>query len=77
MYYDDHSPPHFHAKYGPSRVVIGLADLSVLRGGLPPRALGLLMEWAVQHRDELAADAVSCEAAAPIDRPVGVANDDS
>ena len=53
MYYDDHSPPHFHAKYGTSRVVIGLSDLAVLRGGLPPRALGLLMEWAVQHRDEL------------------------
>jgi hypothetical protein len=53
MYYDDHSPEHFHAKYGASRVVIGLADLTVLRGALPPRALGLVMEWAVQHRGEL------------------------
>ena len=53
MYYDDHAPPHFHAKYGATRVVIGLSDLTVLRGGLPPRALGLLMEWAVQHREEL------------------------
>ena len=54
MNYNDHAPPHFHAKYGTSRVVIGLSDLTVLRGGVPPRALGLLMEWAVQHRDELA-----------------------
>ena len=53
MYYDDHSPPHFHAKYGTSRVVIGLSDFTVLRGELPPRALGLVMEWAVQHRAEL------------------------
>jgi len=53
MYYNDHSPEHFHAKYGASRVVIGLADLTVLRGALPPRALGLVMEWAVQHRGEL------------------------
>ena len=53
MYYDDHSPPHFHAKYGASRVVIGLSDLTVLGGGLPPRALGLVMEWAVQHRGDL------------------------
>ena len=45
--------PHFHAKYETSRVVIGLSDLAVLRGGLPPRALGLVMEWAVQHRGEL------------------------
>jgi hypothetical protein len=36
MYYDDHSPEHFHAKYGASRVVIGLSDLTVLRGALPP-----------------------------------------
>ena len=53
MYYDDHAPPHFLAKYGPARVVIGLSDLAVLRGGLPPRALGLVMEWAMQHRNEL------------------------
>jgi hypothetical protein len=56
MYYDGHSPPHFHAKYGASRAVIGLADLTVLRGSLPPRALGLVMEWAVQHREELVED---------------------
>ncbi len=54
MFYDDHAPPHFHAKYGAHRVVVGLDDLVVLKGGLPPRALGLLMEWAVQHRRELA-----------------------
>jgi hypothetical protein len=52
--HDDHAPPHFHAKYGARRAVIGLQDLTILRGGLPPRALGLVMEWAVQHRDELA-----------------------
>ena len=56
MYYDDHSPAHFHAKYGSSRVVIALSDLTILRGSLPPRALGLVMEWAVQHRHELAED---------------------
>ena len=53
MYYDDHSPPHFHAKYGRSRAVIGLSNLTILRGGLPPRALGLVTEWAVQHQAEL------------------------
>jgi len=54
MYYDDHSPPHFHATYGSAKVVVALSDLAVVKGGLPPRALGLLMEWAFQHRDELA-----------------------
>ena len=56
MHYDDHPPPHFHAKYGTFRVMIGLSDLRVLRGGLPPRVLGLLMEWAHQYRSELTAN---------------------
>ncbi len=27
-----------------------------MNGGLPPRALGLVMEWAALHREELLAD---------------------
>jgi hypothetical protein len=32
---------------------IGIDDLSVLAGKLSPRALGLVMEWAALHQDEL------------------------
>jgi phosphomannomutase len=53
MFYDDHSPPHFHASYGSAKVVVALSDLAVLKGALPPRAMGLLLEWALQHRPEL------------------------
>ena len=53
MFYDDHAPPHFHARYGRHQVVIGLAGLTVLAGSLPPRALGMVMEWAAQHHAEL------------------------
>ena len=56
MFYDDHSPPHFHARYGRHQAVISVAELMVLKGSLPPRALGLVMEWATQHRRELAED---------------------
>jgi Domain of unknown function (DUF4160) len=56
MFYDDHSPPHFHATYGSSGVVISLPDLLVLEGRLPPRALGLVTEWATLHREDLLAD---------------------
>jgi hypothetical protein len=49
MFYDDHSPPHFHARYGRHQAVIGIRGLTVLKGHLPPRALGLVMEWAAQH----------------------------
>jgi hypothetical protein len=53
IYYRDHAPPHFHARYGGREVLIAMHDLSVLDGGLPPRALGLVMEWAALHQDEL------------------------
>ena len=53
MFYDDHAPPHFHAKYGDHRAIVGIETLALLRGELPPRALGLVMEWAAQHRSEL------------------------
>jgi hypothetical protein len=56
MYYNDHAPPHFHARYGSAKVEIDIQTLSVLAGKLPPRALGLVIEWASQHQDELMAD---------------------
>ena len=56
MHFDDHRPPHFHAHYGEFEVEIGIASLEVLEGRLPSRALGLTIEWAALHRDELLAD---------------------
>ena len=53
MYFNDHLPPHFHAQYGEHEALIALADLGIFAGNLPPRALGLVMEWAFTHRMEL------------------------
>lgn len=53
MYYREHAPPHFHAVYGGREVVIAIEDLTVLEGKTSPRALGLIMEWAALHQDEL------------------------
>lgn len=55
MYFDDHPPPHFHAEYGGGKVVIDIHTLAVIHGKISPRALGLVMEWAAQHQDELIA----------------------
>jgi hypothetical protein len=54
MFYGDHPPPHFHACYGNDKITIKIPDFSVLEGYLPPRALGLVMEWAALHQSELA-----------------------
>jgi Domain of unknown function (DUF4160) len=56
MFWRDHSPPHFHALYGEHEASIELRDFGVLRGWLPRRAMGLVIEWATEHRDELMED---------------------
>jgi len=56
MYYNEHNPPHFHVRYGEQKAEIEIQTLSVLAGKLPPRALGLVIEWATQHQDELLND---------------------
>ena len=56
MYFNDHMPPHFHADYGEHQIEITIETLEILKGQLPQRVLGLVLEWAVLHRDELRAD---------------------
>lgn len=56
MYYNDHAPPHFHASYQGSEAQISIEGMEILRGSLPRRALALVLEWAVLHRDELRVD---------------------
>ena len=53
MYFDDHNPPHFHSIYGSYKAVIAIHDLAILEGDLPPKAVGLVMEWAKEHKGEL------------------------
>ena len=53
MFFDDHNPPHFHARYGGDKVAIEIESLRILDGQLPARALGLVIEWASQHQSEL------------------------
>ncbi len=53
MYFDDHNPPHFHALYGEYEALIEIENLKIIRGELPPRVYGFVIEWAIQHQSEL------------------------
>ena len=53
MFYEDHNPPHFHATYAEFKATIKIADFALLEGYLPPKAIGLVVEWANIHKDEL------------------------
>lgn len=52
MYFDDHSPPHFHAEYGEFEVLVNINTMAVIAGKLPHRALGLVMEWTSINQKE-------------------------
>ena len=56
IYWKDHGPPHFHAKYGGRRAAFTIEDLRLVEGRLPPRVTALVLEWAFAHRDELMED---------------------
>jgi hypothetical protein len=53
IFYNEHNPPHFHARYNDQKASIRIKDLTIMEGSLPPRALGLVMEWAARHEHEL------------------------
>jgi hypothetical protein len=53
MFFNEHNPPHFHARYGDSQAEIDIQTLRVIEGDLPRRAKALVLEWAEEHRDEL------------------------
>ena len=55
IYFDDHNPPHFHAEYGSDEALVDIGSLALIAGRLPPRALGLVTEWASLHPQELRA----------------------
>jgi len=56
MFFEDHHPPHFHAEYGESEALIDISSMSVFAGRLPPRVVGLVIEWASLHQQELLAN---------------------
>jgi len=53
--YDDHEPPHFHARYGDRRARSGWMA-AMIAGSLSPRALGLVRSRPVVHAPELQGD---------------------
>jgi hypothetical protein len=55
IFYRDHEPAHFHAKYGEYEITVRLSD-GVTTGRFPRRALGHVLEWYNLHREELEED---------------------
>ena len=73
MYYNDHSPPHFHAKYGEEQASLRIDNGEILEGDLGARALRLVEEWRLLHQSELMQDWMCAQARQPLNRiePLG------
>jgi len=60
MFFNDHAPLHFHARYGEFEATIDLGSLNVIQGELPRRATTPGFEprsgRAMIHREELLED---------------------
>ncbi|WP_428357158.1 DUF4160 domain-containing protein [Methyloprofundus sp.] len=52
MYWDDHAPPHFHAKYAEYEITVNIRT-GVIEGKFLKRALRHVIEWYEIHREEL------------------------
>jgi hypothetical protein len=60
MFFNEHSPPHFHAEYGEFKAVINIQTLEVMEGKMSRRALELVLDWAELHQSELMEDWELC-----------------
>ncbi len=68
MYYDDHNPPHFHAYYGGHEAIFSIETLEIMEGLLPKRAKALVIEWTLEHRQELLNDWKLAEQHQPLNK---------
>lgn len=65
IYYEDHPPPHFHARYCGAEASIRINPLVLLTGCLPSGPLCQVLEWAELHHHELLAAWRLVQAAQP------------
>ena len=53
MYYREHPPSHFHAKYGENRIRVAIQDGQIMSGNFPNHAERHVLNWLELHRDKL------------------------
>ena len=67
MFWREHQPSHFHAKYGDDEVIIEIQTGKVT-GNTLPRVLNMVQEWRELYKDELMADWKLAEENKPLKR---------
>jgi hypothetical protein len=67
MFYNDHPPAHFHAVYGEHEAIVEI-ESGRIAGSLPPRVIGLVLEWSALHKVELLENWERARARQPVSR---------
>jgi len=52
MFWKEHVPPHFHAKYGDDEIVVGI-ETGKIMGAMSKRAVKMIQVWRKLHKTEL------------------------
>jgi hypothetical protein len=59
MFWNDHAPPHFQARYGDYEITVEI-ESGIVEGKFPPRALRHVLEWRELHQADLMDDWELC-----------------
>ena len=49
----EHPPPHVHVRYSGAKASVSIEAPYLIKGRLPPRVVGMLIEWVRAHRNAL------------------------
>lgn len=66
MYFDDHQPPHFHARAAEHSAKVRIDTLEVIESELRRRELRLVLAWAELHTEQLDANWRRAREGAPL-----------
>ncbi len=62
FYFDEHPPPHLHARYAEFVAQVDLETLEVIKGSMPRPQMRAIQEWALPRRTALRAAWNICSA---------------
>ena len=64
-----------HVEYQGHEALVAIEDGIIVQGELPKRALALVKQWCLDHREELEQNWVRAQALQPLSRIPGADND--
>ena len=53
MFFEEHNPPHFHARYQGFKAVYSISSGDRIEGSMPPKVENIIANWAKKYKKEL------------------------